>query len=518
MRDFLLQLNRREFEYDLYSLIRAFYPGAEIRICYEGDETREGGADGTYVVRYGEHDVRFLHEGTEDVRAARGEGPITSWDDRPGTKNEVKQVVYQALARETGRELPWGDLCGIRPTKLTMRLLEEGKSEEEAARVMRGKYFVSGEKAALTAEIASREKKILGGIDTERGYSLYVGVPYCPSICLYCSFGSHPLDRFADTVEPYLTALEKEMRFVSEAMRGRHLDTIYIGGGTPTSLSAEQLRRLLGMLERYFSADSALEFTIEAGRPDTITEEKLRVLREFPVSRISINPQTMNQKTLDLIGRKHTVEQTEETFLAARGMGFSNINMDLIVGLPGEGRGEVARTLEEVEKLAPDSLTVHSLALKRATRLNLFRDEYVPVSFENSGAIMDDTRAAADAMDLHPYYLYRQKNMAGNFENVGYAREGLECLYNILIMEEKETVIAVGSHASTKLVFDGARRIERVENVKDVKSYIDRVDEMIGRKRNGIGTYLADCRENLFHEERNGADGTDGHQGQKNSI
>ena len=229
---------------------------------------------------------------------------------------------------------------------------------------------------------------------------------------------------------------------------------------------------------------------MEAGRPDTITKEKLQVLRQFPVDRISVNPQTMNQETLDRIGRKHTVEETRTAFAAARDAGFTNINMDLIVGLPGEGEKEVARTLEEIRKLSPDSLTVHSLALKRATRLHLLRDAYEEESFVNSERIMDMTEACAADLGMTPYYLYRQKNIAGNFENVGYAREGKACLYNILIMEQRQTILGAGSGASTKLIHENGTRVDRVENVKDLQQYLTRIEEMTERKRKGIEAFL----------------------------
>ncbi len=242
------------------------------------------------------------------------------------------------------------------------------------------------------------------------------------------------------------------------------------------------MNRLLTKLEDKFDYSHLKEFTVEAGRPDSITEAKLQVLLDHNVSRISINPQTMNQKTLDLIGRRHTVGETVEAFHLARRMGFDNINMDLIVGLPGEGMEEVRHTMEEIQRLGPDSVTVHSLALKRATRLNLFKEEYQEISFQNSSEIMDMTARYCMEDGLTPYYLYRQKNMAGNFENVGYAKEGKAGLYNILIMEEVQSILALGAGAPTKLVY-GKDRIERIENVKDIKNYIERIDEMIERKK-----------------------------------
>ncbi|MDO4622364.1 MAG: coproporphyrinogen dehydrogenase HemZ [Eubacteriales bacterium] len=472
----------------------------------QNDEEPE--VQAVFSVRYEAESVRFFYEKLPAAEASiieenapAGEmllpeeayalsGPVTDWEDRIRTKNEVKAVVYKALTEMTGKQMPWGDLTGIRPTKIPMKVLDDGGSREEAEKLLKETYFVSEEKTQLALDTAVLEKSLLDTIETETGYSLYVGIPFCPSICLYCSFGSHRLEQWKKMVDPYLQTMYKELRFIADEMQDRHLDTIYIGGGTPTSITAEQLDELLGVLDDTFPLRELREFTVEAGRPDTITEDKLRVLRKYPVTRISINPQTMNQKTLDLIGRGHTVEETIEKFRLARKLGFDNINMDLIVGLPGEGEEEVLHTLEEVRKLDPDSLTVHSLALKRATRLNLFKDQYRPVSFENSARIMDKTMECARAMGMNPYYLYRQKNMAGNFENVGYARPGKEGLYNILIMEEKQSILAAGSGASTKFVFDGGKRIERAENVKDLRNYIDRIDEMLERKKKGIDLYL----------------------------
>ena len=312
-----------------------------------------------------------------------------------------------------------------------------------------------------------------------------MGIPFCPSICLYCSFSSSPLSVWEKQVDAYLDALCKEITYAAGAFPEKELNTVYIGGGTPTTLNPDQLERLLTKLESSFDFSKVREFTVEAGRPDSITREKLETLKRHKVTRISINPQTMNQKTLDLIGRKHTVEETVQAFTLARELGFDNINMDLIVGLPGEEKPQVEATLQQLKALDPDSITVHSLAIKRAARLAMFRDEYKEMTFTNNCQIMDMTAAYAAGCGQYPYYLYRQKNMAGNFENVGYAKPGKEGLYNILIMEEVQSILALGAGASTKLVWS-SDRIERVENVKDIRSYIDRIDEMIERKRKGI--------------------------------
>ena len=489
MLNICLWFNRKDYEYDVYSLIRAFYPGCRITVRAAGEEETEDSFGLTCRIFYEKAAIRCSAE-LEDGRKAEERTKFPETEDRAEYKNHLKRLVYRCLSALTGRGLPWGDLTGIRPVKIPLHLLEQGWTNGDIAQYLKETYYVSREKTSLAIATANREKALLSGTDWLSGYSLYIGVPFCPSICLYCSFGSHPLKQWGALMEPYLAALKKELAFLAEQMGDRPLHTIYIGGGTPTTLPPDQLDGLLQFLTDTFPVRTVKEFTVEAGRPDTITEEKLRVLRAYPVSRISINPQTMNQKTLDLIGRKHTVEETESAYALARKLGFDNINMDLIVGLPGEGKEEVAHTLEEMRRLRPDSLTVHSLALKRATRLNLFRDQYADISFENSEEIMEMTERCAAELGMGPYYLYRQKNMAGNFENVGYSAEGKAGLYNILIMEEKQSIMAAGPGASTKFVFDGGARIERAENVKDLKQYIERIDEMLERKRAGIQKYL----------------------------
>lgn len=502
---FVLAFSKKEYEYDVYNLLKAFYPAAELEMQMTGDENdrNETVPDARFTVCYGGSSVVFSYvpcgNMTPEERAAN------HLDDSPweescaglqeggiGAKNRLKQLVYRSLRRMTGIDLPWGDLTGIRPVRLVTGLLQEGKTPDEAADYMRDTWFVSREKAGLAIAAAQAEQGLMEELRPEEGYSLYIGIPFCPTICLYCSFGSHPMDRFRKMVGPYLETLYRELHYIGDAMQSRRLrlDTIYIGGGTPTTLAPDRLSGLLQTVAECFPLDQVREFTVEAGRPDTITKEKLQVLRRFPVTRISINPQTMNQETLDVIGRRHTVEDIREKFRLAREMGFSNINMDLIIGLPGEGRDEVMHTLEEIRCLDPDSMTVHALALKRATRLHLFKDTYAPVSFEASAEIMHLTEQCAADMGMHPYYLYRQKNMAGNFENVGYAKEGKDCLYNILIMEERQTIMAAGSGASTKFVYPGGTRIERAENVKDIGHYTERIEEMIRRKEKALEEWM----------------------------
>ena len=400
-------------------------------------------------------------------------------------KKELKKQIYRVMHELTKAELPWGALTGIRPTKLIVTMIEAAPdvTDEEITSFLKENYYVTDEKVALGIQIARREIKLLEKIDYEEGYSLYIGIPFCPTTCLYCSFTSYPIGAYTKKADDYVTALLKEISYASARFADRKLNSIYIGGGTPTTLEPEQLDRLLHAVRDSFDFSHNQEFTVEAGRPDSITPEKLAVLLKHGVTRISINPQTMNQKTLDLIGRYHTVEQVKETFQLARKMGFDNINMDFIVGLPGETMEDIRFSMEEVQKLNPDSLTIHSLAIKRAARLNIMREQYKDFTIENNEQIMELCAAAAENMGMTPYYMYRQKNIAGNMENVGYARTGRAGIYNILIMEEKQTIVALGAGSVTKRIYpDG--RIERCANVKDVGQYIDRIDEMIERKEN----------------------------------
>ena len=457
------------FEQDIRELLMAFYPGEKfVHQETEGTEFYVKGTPGAGVYRL-------------ELDGDAAEFPVPE-GDRLETKNRIKRTLYRMLEKRTGRSLPWGTLTGIRPTKIPLTKLEEGWSREEIVDFMKETYFAGDDKIAPSVEIAERERELLSRISYENGYSLYVGIPFCPTTCLYCSFTSYPIGKWEKRMDEYLGALFRELEYTADRMKGKVLDTVYFGGGTPTALSAEHLDRVISRVEELFDLSGVQEFTVEAGRPDSITREKLEVLRRHGITRISINPQTMNQKTLDVIGRRHTVDMVKEKFALAREMGFDNINMDLIIGLPGERMEDVAHTLEEIRSLSPDSLTVHSLALKRAARLNLEWDQYADMGMVNTQEMIDLTARFAREMGMEPYYLYRQKNMAGNFENVGYSLPGKACIYNILIMEEMQTIAACGAGTTTKAVFPGENRRERTENVKDVDQYIQRIDEMIERK------------------------------------
>lgn len=469
----MIQISSRDtlYMYNLYHIVKAFFPNGEIR--QNLDEKQES----LVSVKLDEGSCFCV--------------PVSEIADCPNPqdgKKKVTRLVYDWLSGKSGKTLAWGMLTGVRPTKLAMQKLESGMSRTEVCTFLEEEYGVSRQKAELGIAIAEREKELLGRLDYEQGFSLYVGIPFCPSICSYCSFSSSPLDVWKDRVDAYVTALCREIRALGDLAKGRKLNTIYIGGGTPTTLEADQLQLLLDTIQESFSFGYLQEFTIEAGRPDSITKEKLEVMRRFPVTRISVNPQTMQQKTLNLVGRKHTVQDVKEIFYAARELGFDNINMDLIAGLPGEDAQDMRDTLRQIEELAPDSLTVHALAIKRAAK---FGQEQRKIDLHSEiEQMVEESARAAERMGLVPYYLYRQKNIAGNFENVGYAKVDKAGIYNILIMEEKQTILAAGAGASTKIVLPEKIRLDngretnliRIENVKNITEYENRIDEMIERK------------------------------------
>lgn len=488
---FIKYTDKFDFEYDIQGIVRSFYPGEEM--CTDKSERLN---DARLILKCAFNsesleiklleklnDIQFKPVATEKFKVAMD---LNGAYDRKETKNILKRKLYDILHNYSGKELLWGTLSGIRPTKITSELLENGMSDEEAIHFMKENYYLSDIKAKESVKISRNELNILDKIDYKNGYSLYVGIPFCPSTCLYCSFTSNPLSKFRNKIDSYLDAVCKEIEFCKNAFAHKKISTIYVGGGTPTTLEPYQLEKLLGKIEECFDVSKLYEFTVEAGRPDSITREKLAVIKKHGVTRISINPQTMKDETLKIIGRHHTVEQFINAYKMAREEGFDNINMDFILGLPDENADDIRYNMKMVEELKPDSLTIHSLALKRAARLNIFKDKYKDYAFENSEEIMEITKETAKRLNLEPYYLYRQKNMTGNLENVGYARKSKEGIYNILIMEEKHTILAVGAGASTKMVFPDGKRIERIENVKDVDLYIEKIDEMIERKNRFI--------------------------------
>ena len=477
----IVKLNKPEFEYDIHSLVKAFFPEENVSVTAEEKHYDEP-ASWMFRMDYREDGIAVEWRKNGEEEPAGQAYIAADFTERKEAKNQLKQGLYRILSGMTGKELPWGTLTGIRPTTIPMKLLEEGQSKETIRSYMKDTYFASDEKIELSIEIAERELDILKQIDYENGYSLYIGIPFCPTTCLYCSFTSFPLVTWRAKVDAYLDAVERELDYVAVKFGKKHLNSIYIGGGTPTTLEPYQLDRLIRKIRCSFDLSDCKEFTVEAGRPDSITREKLETLKKWDITRISINPQTMKDETLKIIGRRHTVAQTVESFKLAREIGFDDINMDLIMGLPEETLDDVKCTLEQIKALEPDNLTVHSLALKRAARLNMFKEDYKDYKMVNTTKHMNLTAEYAKEMGLEPYYLYRQKSMAGNLENVGYASPGKAGIYNILIMEEKQTIVACGAGTVTKRVY-GDGRIDRCDNVKDVKLYMEKIDEMIARKQ-----------------------------------
>ncbi|MBO5363931.1 MAG: coproporphyrinogen dehydrogenase HemZ [Clostridia bacterium] len=380
---------------------------------------------------------------------------------------------------------PWGILTGIRPAKLATKLLREGKTDKDVMDYFLNECGTTPEKAALALETAKAEMPVEDAMDKD-GISLYVGIPFCPTRCLYCSFVTCGTRQAAKLIPEYLECLKKEIAFAGKltADNGKHLETVYIGGGTPTTLSADQLHELLSQIEDSFALSSCKEFTVEAGRPDTVTAEKLKTLRQHGVNRISINPQSMNTETLHTIGRAHTPDDIRGAMELARDCGFDCINMDVIAGLPGETFEMFRYTMEEVEKLKPENTTVHTMSIKRSSRLHEYLGDYALTDGAQVETMVDFAYRYMKELGKHPYYMYRQKNQLGNLENVGYCKPGTENLYNIYIMEELQTILSVGCGGVTKTVDPVKNKIERIFNVKEPQDYIARLDEMIDRKKN----------------------------------
>jgi oxygen-independent coproporphyrinogen-3 oxidase len=401
-------------------------------------------------------------------------------DRKRQEKRALKRAVYALMQRIRPTEMPWGSLTGIRPTKL-LRELCERVGDEEAVRQFKDVFSVRIDKLRLAATINAVQKPVIESV-RERDLDVYIGIPYCKTRCLYCSFGAELAK--PDVLEEYLPMLFRDIENGARLMKegGYAVRAMYIGGGTPTVLSANQLDALLSRYESVYGTYGA-ECTVEAGRPDTITKEKLEALRSHGVDRISINPQTMSDETLRRIGRLHTAAQIKDAFALARSMDFSSINMDLIAGLPGETVRDFERTLTEIKALRPDNLTVHTLAIKRSSRLKDQLDRYPLPSREDVETMIDMGFSAAKEIGLWPYYMYRQKYQNGNLENVGYAADGKLCVYNVDMMEETTSILAHGAGAMTKRVFFGQNRVERIPNPKDVPTYGAKLDLLDRQKR-----------------------------------
>ena len=465
--------NVSRYENDIAEEIRMFLGPVELTNTDEGERTmrilldeERGIASGTYCGKEASFDV--LPDGGDILEKKRQE------------KRAVKRVAYSLLMQAHPTDMPWGSLTRIRPTK-HLRDLEKRVGAEEAVRQFTEFFSVSREKLRLAATINAVQKPFIESAGPH-DLDVYIGIPYCRTRCLYCSFGSEIAK--GTCLEDYLTILCDDIARGGQLAKegGWNLRAVYVGGGTPTVLEAGQLDRLLSCAEQAYGG-FGLECTVEAGRPDTITKEKLDVLKRHGVGRISINPQTMNDETLKRIGRLHTAEEILDAYALAKGVGFDSVNMDLIAGLPGENETLFRETLEALKPLRPENLTVHTLAIKRSSRLMEQMDRYPLPGRDEVVRMIDAGFYCARDMGLWPYYMYRQKYMNGNLENVGYASEGHICVYNIDMMEETVSIMSHGAHSMTKRIYQDESRVERIAYPRDVATYGNKMDLLYQQKR-----------------------------------
>lgn len=413
------------------------------------------------------------------------------------------RAFYRAASKLTGLSPAWGILTGIRPVKLARAMLDSGLTPEETAAYYKKHYYTNGTKSDLCVKTALEEKKIIK-LSKPNSASLYVSIPFCPSRCLYCSFISHDITKAAKLLPKYVELLCEEIKKTGEVIKelGLNIETVYFGGGTPTSLSAEQLRRVMNTISDSIDLKNLREYTVEAGRPDTITREKLSAILEGSGKRISINPQTLDDSILKTIGRNHTAKQVFEAFALARKAGIPSINMDLIAGLPGDTPEGFKNTLDGVFSLAPEAITVHTLAMKRASRLVTSGNGLYDARGKDVEKMLEYADSKLIEKGYLPYYLYRQRNTLGGFENVGFSKPGYEGLYNIYTMDETHTVIAVGAGGVTKMREPGGSLIDRVFNFKYPYEYISRFGEILDRKKKVIQFYENSSKNNRQRENK----------------
>lgn len=468
-----LYVKNHNFHFELENLTRLFFPNEKITVIRDFSEPQP-------PCIYTEVSDKI----TISVNIGSFNKSETAVKKLTDDDNELvsAQLLYKLLCDFTGLTQPWGILTGVRPVKLLRRLAEES-SEEQAVKKFEKDFFVSNEKIALSRETEHNERKILE-LSKPESFSLYVGIPFCPSRCSYCSFVMASIERAEKLIEPYTKLLCEEIKQTAEIANklGLRLETVYFGGGTPTTLSAEQLDTVLGTVNKSFDMSTCREFTVEAGRPDTIDIAKLLALKENKVDRISINPQTVNDEVLKTIGRKHTAQQFFEAFELARKCGFDNINTDLIAGLPTDTPESFKNSLDSIVRLKAECITVHTLCMKRASRLTT---EGVTLDLQqarDAREMLAYTQNILGQNEYIPYYMYRQSRMVGNLENVGWSKKGFESLYNVYVMDETHTILACGSGGVTKLKRNNPDYLERIFNFKYPYEYIDRFDELIQRK------------------------------------
>ncbi|CEN92066.1 coproporphyrinogen III oxidase [[Clostridium] sordellii] len=479
-----VELKGHDYKYEVAELLKLFT--TQFRFIKDNEEYDKRIINSVNIDSNEVNSLTNYYEGENLVISKQESFDITKLNNeevKKKTKTVIKRSMFKVLDKVFETYVPWGVLTGIRPVKIVHSLLDKGISESEIREILKNNYLIKDEKIDLALDIAKRERVFIYPIDKNK-ISLYVSIPFCPTRCVYCSFPANPMKQFGHLRDDYIKSLIKEIKGLAKLLKdtNKEIETLYIGGGTPTALEADQLDTLINALFKELDLTNIKEFTVEAGRPDTITKEKLEVMKKHNVTRISINPQTMNDETLVKIGRDHNVNDIVDCFKLARSLGFDNINMDIILGLVDENLDMVRNTLEKIKELNPESLTVHTLAIKRASTLKENLDKYELTRYEEMIKMIELSMEYAKDMGLNPYYMYRQKHMLGNLENIGYAKEGFECIYNIQIMEEKQSNLAVGAGAISKYVYVDEDRIERTDNVKNVELYIERIEEMIERK------------------------------------
>ncbi len=464
------------------------YPVEQLQMQLFGDrptqfvETPFSGEDGAVSSL---HDGKIYRTATAKITldgktaTAARRIPLTKADVRL-TRRILQQSYYLAAVQLLPEAPPWGALSGVRPTKLATKVLLEGGREQDADRMLRDVYFVTPERRRLCLD-ASRHTLEAARLLAPDDLSLYIGIPFCPTRCAYCSFVSESVERFGEFLPPFLDCLIREIEYTGALLKrsGWHIRSLYIGGGTPTTLSTPQMTRLLDAIGTHFDLSRSLEFTVEGGRPDTLDLAKLRAIRAGGATRISINPQTMSDSVLRAIGRRHTAAETVEAFQMAREAGFDDINMDLIAGLPGDTPASFSETVRQVLALEPSNVTVHTLALKKGA--DLFQRRVTLPTREDVAQMLAASGRQLRAAALEPYYLYRQKYMSGSFENVGWCRAGYTGYYNIYMMEELHSILSLGGGGMNKINLP-AGALERFHNPKYPQDYIQRIDTVLRQK------------------------------------
>ena len=475
------------FSYEMEKLIRLFLPFEKIK-CYESIELSDQIAICTIYEKNGSTfaQARVELKGKSAEREAQVDENVGEFQKE--CQHELGRQLFECLADILGYRPDWGILTGVRPAKLFSRYVLAG-GEEYAKQYFKNKFKVRDDKISLCTSAVAGEESIIS-LSQDNSFSLYLSVPFCPSRCSYCSFVSHSVEKARDIIEPYVELLCQELEITANLARDLNLrlETVYMGGGTPTTLTAKQLDRVLKTVNDNFDMSAVREFTVEAGRADTIDADKLRVIKQSGATRISINPQSMNDEVLQAIGRRHTAKDIIKAFNLAREMGFDNINMDLIAGLPKDNIDSFKQTLEQIIALNPESVTVHSLSMKRASTLNINGEQDEIKRGAEASQMVNYARQRLTDAGILPYYMYRQSKTVGNLENVGYAKRGFEGLYNVYIMDETHTILACGASAVTKLKDSVSGQIKRIFNYKYPYEYISGFEELMSRKK-GVGEF-----------------------------